>query len=63
MREATPSAARAAATQLEAMLFRIALEPLGKTLGFFGEVAVDATALALARGERRLSATFERLIR
>jgi hypothetical protein len=45
------------------MLFRIALEPLGKTLGFFGEVAVDATALALARGERRLSATFERLIR
>jgi hypothetical protein len=44
------------------MLFRIALEPLGKALGFFGDVAVDASALALARGEHRLSAAFERLV-
>jgi hypothetical protein len=53
---------REAATQFEALLFRIALEPLGKALGFFGDVAVDASALALARGEHRLSAAFERLV-
>jgi len=59
---ATSSPAKEAATQFEAMLFRIALEPLGKALGFFGDVAVDASALALARGEHRLSAAFERLV-
>ena len=52
-----------AATQFEAMLFRIALAPVGKALGFFGDVAVDATALALARSEPRLASTFERSLR
>jgi len=58
---AKASPGREAAVQFEAMLFRVALEPLGKSLGFFGDVAIDATALALARGEHRL--TFERIFK
>lgn len=57
------SGAREAAVRFEAILFKAALEPLVKPLGFFGDVALDGMALSLARRERALAATFERLLR
>ncbi len=63
--EATPRklARHEAATRFAALLFGAALKPMSASLGFFGDVALDATALALARRERALSSTFERLLR
>jgi hypothetical protein len=40
---------REVAQRFEALLFASALKPLAASLGFFGEAAVDATALTLAR--------------
>jgi hypothetical protein len=40
---------RDVARRFEALLFASALKPLASSLGFFGETAVDAAALALAR--------------
>ena len=52
---------RSAAAQFEAVLFSAALAPLAKSLGFFGEIALDRLALTIARRDRGLAATFERL--
>lgn len=52
-----------AAVRFRAFLFAAALKPMSKSLGFFGDVALDATALALAQHERLLGATFERMLR
>jgi hypothetical protein len=49
------------AARFEALLFAAALAPLAKPLGFFGDAALAATSLALAR-RSPLTATFERLI-
>jgi hypothetical protein len=35
---------------------------MAKSLGFFGEAALEQVSLAMARGSRGLAATFERLI-
>ncbi len=49
------------AQRFEALLFASALKPLAASLGFFGEAAVDATALRLARGSHDgLGALLER---
>jgi hypothetical protein len=40
---------REVAQRFEALLFASALKPLATSLGFFGEAAVDAAALTLAR--------------
>jgi hypothetical protein len=53
--------AREAAAQFEAVLLSATLAPLGKSLGFFGEVALNQLALTIARRDRALTATFERL--
>jgi hypothetical protein len=45
------SDAREAAAAFTALLLRIALEPLAKPLGFYGDVAVDACARAMARND------------
>jgi hypothetical protein len=52
---------REAAAQFEAVLFSTALAPVAKSLGFFGDVALGQVALSLARRDRALVATFERL--
>jgi hypothetical protein len=49
------------ATRFEALLFAAALAPLAKSLGFFGDVALDQVTLTVARHDHTLSATFERL--
>ena len=53
---------REVAARFEALLFGAALAPLAKPLGFFGEAAIEQTALAMARKSTGLTATFERLI-
>jgi len=54
--------AREAAAQFEAVLFQAALAPVAKSLGYFGDVALRSVALTLARRDRALAATFERLL-
>ena len=52
-----------AAVRFEALLFEAALEPFAKALGFFGEVATAAGAVALARAQRGgLAAGIERAL-
>ena len=38
-----------AAKAFETLLFRLALEPLARPLGFFGDVVIDAAATAISR--------------
>lgn|GEM_PF-1394770 len=56
-----PARVREAAAQFEATLFAAALAPIAKALGFFGDAALGQVALTLARRDRALAATFERL--
>ena len=59
---ANEARARETAAQFEAVLFQAALAPIAKSLGFFGDVAVNQVALTLARRDRTLAMTFERLL-
>jgi len=59
---AEPARTHEVAARFEALLFAAALAPLAKPLGFFGEAALEQTALAMARRSSGLTATFERLI-
>jgi len=58
---ADPLRAHEVAARFEAVLFAAALAPLAKSLGFFGDVALDQVSLTVARHDHTLSATFERL--
>lgn len=59
---AEPAQKHEVAARFEALLFAAALAPMAKSLGFFGEAALEQVSLAMARGSRGLAATFERLI-
>jgi hypothetical protein len=51
------------AVRFEALLFESALKPLAGALGFFGEVALNATAVAMARaGHDPLQRLLERAL-
>jgi hypothetical protein len=53
---------RGAAVAFEALLFAQVLKPMAKTLGFYGETALDACANEIARNERGvLAEKLERL--
>jgi|HubBroStandDraft_6_1064221.scaffolds.fasta_scaffold2419897_2 hypothetical protein len=54
---------REVAVRFEALLFESALKPLAGALGFFGEVALNATAVAMARaGHDPLQRLLERAL-
>ena len=57
------SETREVAVRFEALLFESALKPLAGALGFFGEVALNATAVAMARaGHDPLQRLLERAL-
>jgi hypothetical protein len=62
-RTQAPSAPREIAAQFAAELTRVAVAPLAKALGFYGDAAVAATATAIARRESGgLTDELERII-
>ena len=48
-RKAHPDAERDGAVAFTALLTSIALRPLAKPLGFYGDIVIDACALGMAR--------------
>ena len=58
-----PNAPREVAAEFAAELTRVAFAPLAKALGFYGDAAVSATAMSIARHETGgLTDELERII-
>ena len=61
--ETERSSSREAAAEFAAELTRVAFAPLAKSLGFYGDAAIGATALSIAKRESGgLTDEFERII-